>query len=390
MSRPYNILYLCSGPLIGGAEFSLLGLLEHLDKKLFRPIVMIPFRQLGKSRGLENNRESPGLIDKVKELSIDTVCFDCSKLNPVNPFPYIFTVFKLISIIRKYKIDLIHSNELISNQYGFAAAKMLKVPIITHARLIPTAKAIKKLFVVFADRYITISRAVYNQLIKNGIRKNKIDIIYNGIDSNKFHHNEDKRNDFWNKWNISENTILIGVIGRICKEKGQDIAIKAFQQVIKKHNNVRLILAGDTSVDSSWDYLNNLKRQISDMGLQENVIFTGFLNNPIDFYMGIDILIVPSLNEPFGRILIEAMATGRAVIATNSGGPKEIIINRRNGLLFQRNDVRELSDLICELIDNRSLLNYLGTEAIKRVGEKFDIKVHAHNVEKCYLRVLQS
>jgi len=388
MNSKYNVLYLCMGPLTGGAEISLLSLLENLDRELYNPVVLVPMFSLNHSRYSEDERTLPGLNEKLAESGVEVISFRCSKLKMHNPVPYILTILKLIHLIRKYNIDLIHSNEFLANQYGIVASRLCRIPMICHVRVFLTHKAVRNTFIAYTNALIANSQAVADSLVDFNIDPSKITVIHNGIDRKKYEFNTTGRTAFRRRWNIDSETILLGVIGRICDGKGQDTAIRALSLILEKHKNVRLIIAGDTAVDHSKDYLAYLKHSVLHSGIKDKVVFTGFIEDNIEIYSGIDILLVPSVNEPFGRVLIEAMACQRAVIASNAGGPKEIIVHRKNGLLFQGHDDIELATLTCELIDNRELRNSLGEEAAKDVRVKFDIQKHAERVETVYRRVL--
>lgn len=384
--KRHNILYLCLSPLVGGAELSLIGLLNNLDRNMFRPIVVVPTSQVGTIKKTENRKSSKGLTERLKDIGVETLSIPCAKFNPWNPLPYIMTVLRLMRLAKAQKIDLIHSNEFLPNQYGVVVSKLCRIPIICHVRLILGHRAIRNTFLKYSDFLIANSKVVAGNLLDIGIERSKISVIYNGVDTERYKFDDSRRKMFRRRWRIDDDAVLLGVIGRIDRTKGQDVAIKTLRSL--KEYNVQLIIAGDTAVDGSQDYLFELKRLVSDLGLEDRVVFLGFLEDARDFYMGIDILLVPSINEPFGRVLIEAMAAGRIVVASDSGGPREIVAHRQSGLLFPYHNVTILADLICELAKNRDFSEYLGNEAIKRVRTNFDIIKHTKDIENVYQKLL--
>ena len=149
-------------------------------------------------------------------------------------------------------------------------------------------------------------------------------------------------------------------IGRLRKNKGLHLLIEALSEI--KKNNWSLSVVGEGSEKE------NLEKLAAEMGIIKRVTFYGFRKDVDSFYRSHDILIVPSLNEPFGRVVIEGMQTGIAIIASDSGGIPEIIDNGKNGILFGYNDIGQLRCAIEDLLDNRDKrirIGLMGKEDIK-------------------------
>ena len=196
----HKILYLVRTSKIGGAEISLLALVNGINKGKYHPIVIVP--EMGElCKRLEDNR-------------IEYIVQKLSYINPRNPLPYLKSIYTLQKIIKKESIDLIHDNDYQSTQYGWVASWLRGIKMVTHVRLVPNRKVVKKCFFRFSHRLIATSNAVYKELIKNGIKKRKIKLIWNGVDT--FYISQQNRKidkQYRRKIWLDENVFVLAIIG---------------------------------------------------------------------------------------------------------------------------------------------------------------------------------
>lgn len=371
----YKILYI-NHPLsaISGAPISLLALLRNLNKEVFEPLVALP--------------DSGHLFKLVSQLGVETVVIPQQKLKAKNPFPYLKTVFSLVSLVRKRHVNLIHSNMDIGNQYGVPAAKLTGIPIVCHTRNILGKRPFQRMFLNYSDVLIANSNAVAASYSKYVSRLQKIKVIYNGADLNEFSPSSTRRGMFRTRLGISEDAFIIGNIARICPEKGQHYLIDAMSEVTKKHSEVYAVIAGDTVIDDSAAFLMSLKKRVLEYGLTDKVIFIGFVENIIDLYADLDLVVLPSLCEPFGRVLIEAMSMEIPVIANRSGGPMEIVEDGQSGFLVDTSNTKTFADAIIRLLNDQPLCKKMGKRGREIVEKKFSIQTNVRNIESVYKSLL--
>jgi glycosyltransferase involved in cell wall biosynthesis len=361
--------------MLYGGEQSLLLLLANLNRNLFEPIVVTP--------------EGP-LAERISRLNIEVFTKKLNRINTKNPFPYLKTVYYLYRLIKKEKIDLIHSNVILCNQYGAVAAKLAGKPIICHVRNILSSKrAFSRTFLGYADVLIANSRATfdgYNKYMRDG---QKSYIIHNAVDLRDYSVPTDNKKKFLEKYSIKEDSFIIGIAASIEPKKRQDVYLKAFEKLVKKYPNVITLIIGDTGFPNDIIYLNRLKEFVKERNLKEKVIFTGFVKEIVDLYKVIDLLVLPSIQESFGRVLIEAMAARKPVVASRVGGISEVVEDGVTGFLVTPGNHNDLTSAIEKIISDGKLASKFGEQGEARVKRLFNIEEHVRKVEQIYLEILK-
>lgn len=221
-----------------------------------------------------------------------------------------------------------------------------------------------------ADVITACSKYILNkatQLEPLGVKKGKV--IYNGVDLYRFKDGA----------SYACRRPYIFAYGRLTYEKGFDILLEAFSQVVKKNSRVDLILAGTGEEEGA------LKAQIKQLGLEAQVCIFGRATpeEVIQLLNGSQFVIVPSRREPFGIVILEAMAAGKTVVATRSGGPGEIIDNGVNGILIEKEDLQALTEVLIRVIGDRHLRQNIAAKA-KDFSTKFSNRQMAANYLEVY------
>lgn len=374
-NMPYRILYLNRSSEISGAEISLILLLERLDRGRFWPLIAVP-------------SEGP-LCKKLKEKEVDFRIEPLAFLKTRNPLPFIRTIGRLVKIIREEKISFVHANDYIGNQYGVIASRLAGVPIISHVRLILGPRAIRNSFLRYADHLIANSNTVAHALESAGISKDRISVVWNGVDSKAFSPNSDHGGrKFRDCLGVPDKGFLIGYIGRIHYTKGIHTLIQAMTEVVKNGPGAMLIIVGDIVIDQSSEYLTRLKMLTQKLGLTDLVHFMPFQDNIRAVYDAVDLVVLPSLAEPFGRVLIEAMAMEKPVIGTRAGGAVEIVEDGITGLLVPPEDPYALAQAMFQLMKNREIAIRMAKMGRKRAETLFSIEENVERIQKIYKKKL--
>jgi len=197
------------------------------------------------------------------------------------------------------------------------------------------------------------------------LRDSQLEVIPNYVDCNRFHsknYSEDVRRSL----GAAPGSFLVGVTSRLDPQKGQDCAIKALTLLKRKNIPVQLAIVGENTRNEQ-DYLSVLRQMTCDYGVENQVCFAGFRQDMEKIMASLDVLLMPSLCETFGRVVIEAMASKTPVIATNAGGVPNIIDNGKNGLLVIPNSHEELATAIETLAHNPAYREQLVERAFFKV-----------------------
>lgn len=237
---------------------------------------------------------------------------------------------------------------------------------------------IEKMLALKTDKIINISKSEYESALKYKIAsERKMCIIENGIDFTKFKNNDKNREETRKKYNIKDNEILIGVVGRLSEQKDPMTMIKAFELVNKEKNNTRLMYVGTGELEE------NVKQYAKEKNISDKVIITGWVNNVEQYIPAFDIAVLPSKWEGFGLVLIEYMACDKPIVASNIGGIADIIRDKENGLLCNPDNDKEISKKILYMINNEKLIKEISNKNIE-YRKKYDIGYLIKKHEKLF------
>jgi len=385
-----NILYINETGKISGAENSLLCILKNISKKKYS--IRLLLLENGDLKDLAND-----FVEEIKILNVPKVKKIHRRIFNIrvtNIFAVVFNIYLCMIIIleiRKYIIDnqinIVHTNSArLSYLCGGIAAKLTGVKVISHIRIYFTEgiidNIILKIVENISDKIIAISNSVGEMF--NSV--NKLKIIFNAVDLDEFSKIKIKDEKLLRyKYRIPNNFSIVSIIGRITDDKGQDIFIEAANNVLKDITNVIFFIVGDsyTFIDNKFNtYLRELCIKHN---IERNIKFIGFWFNMPQVYYESDIIVHCSKRkEPFGRVLIESLAMKTPIIASNMGGPLDIIENNKSGLLISPNNPELLANAILKLLNNKELSNRLIKKGERIVRQKFNIDTHINNIEKIY------
>lgn len=231
-----------------------------------------------------------------------------------------------------------------------------------------------------------ISNAAKKKLLDEGVPINNAQIIYNGIDVSLYI--DGKANDCGVK---SNKKWLLGFVGRLSPEKGVDLAIEALGKLVFDYglNDLNLDIVGA----GHEDYEQYLRRSVLNLGLESHVSFVGkaLPKQMPAIYRQFDLLLFPSTwEEPFGLVVLEAMVSGVVVIASDEGGPAEIITNNENGVLFSRGDADDLAAKTALVISNDHLFSHIAEAGPQLVMKRFNLNRMIDDIESFLYQIFKS
>jgi glycosyltransferase involved in cell wall biosynthesis len=233
--------------------------------------------------------------------------------------------------------------------------------------------------------FIAISEETKRR-ISNIMRKRelKIEVIYDG-ENTELYHPDTPTDVFERDFPPNKNKLKIGIIGRINEWKRHIDVIEA-AGLLTNRLDLQVFIVGELWECPTSEFWKKLQSRIITLGLSDRVVFTGFRSDIPEIMAGLDIIIVPSENEPFGMVTVEAMAMGKPVIGTLSGATPEIIQHGLNGLLVPVKSPEALANAIETLASDRDYAKSLGFNARRRVLEAFSLDAYIRNIQELYLQ----
>ena len=394
--RPIKIAILDHSPDIGGAETSILTLGKHIDRSQFSITAILP------SEGsFSRELDKIGIYTKVIYLPIGLLrlkrgdVFRSLLFILAYLFYIQFFLTRLFIYLKKNKFDLVLTNTVKAHIYGSIAASLCHIPVIWrfHDILSPTdfSPLLIRIIVLFGrwfpKRILAVSKITKEYLAKNGLKDDKIDVIFNGIDSELFEI-KDVSKDIRRELKIEDKTKLIGCVGRIIPEKGQKSFLLSISGVIKEYPETFFLIIGDVFLKEEA-YKEELLEIIKKNGMEERIKFTGFRKDIGDVIRVLDLVVFPSVApEAFPLSVLEAMALGKPVIASNIGGVSEIIEDGITGMLIEPNHPEQITDRIVYLLSNQEIYSSIAQKAKEVANKRFSLQKYVAAIEESFRKVV--
>jgi len=387
-NSPRRVMLFDHTAQLGGGEIALLDMVRFFDRSQVTPIIVLgsdgPLAE--RLRGIAEVHILE-LTSKVLHKRKDTLG-SASLLELKSIVHAGAYVLQLADFIRTNQIALIHTNSLKADILGGIAGRLTQTPVIWHIRdritddylPKPVVRIMRTLCRVLPDYVIGNSAATLETLKLNGTKPNTA--IGSGVDLGAFHelHGPSTSGN-------SPGKQLIGLVGRICPWKGQHIFLRAAAEVHKQFPHARFQIIG-AALFEEQHYEIEMQKLAKDLGIAHVVEFTGFRNDVPDLMRNLDILVHASTTgEPFGQVIVQGMAAGKAVVATNGGGVPEIVVHGETGLLVPMDDAPALSSAISALLNAPELAAEMGRAGRRRVLEHFTIEQTARKIETVYAQL---
>lgn len=357
-----NVLFVTHADKKGGAEQSLIHLINYLDVSKYRIYLLCP-----------------GDASYLNEIRTECEHFPL-RLNSIKKrfgFGYVETVLRIKAFVKKNRIEIIHANGWRAPWYTAPLKFMAKSKLVWHHRDFTHLRMFNQVLPRFFDQVICISR-----FVANSIQGGNKTIIYNGVDPESARLPKSRKL-------MEDDTLVIGTFGRIVEWKRYDLVVEAVKKLADdKAYNWKLLIVGDASVDGSEGYYSDLVRKVREYGLEENVVFYGYSPRPLEVMKECDLTINFSLNEPFGRVIIESMLARTPVIVSDSGGAPEIVLETKGGFIVKDGDVEALYRTIRLVYDRSVDYEEFADRGYASVMNDFNMNAIARKVEQTYRSLL--
>ena len=377
-----KILYLHAGAEMYGADKVLLELIKGLDKDLFEAHVILPNDGV-----LVSALETVG----AKVSVLDYPILRRKYFNPKGIFEYFRSYNRFSKEIAKYAqdngISLLHNNTTAVLE-GIYVKRKLKLPLIWHVHeIIVKPKAISDFINLlmgrYADKIVTVSNAVANHVKQSRfVKEDQVRVIYNGVDNAVYHPMQ--ADAVREKFGIQQDSLVIGMIGRVNAWKGQGDFLEAVTPILKMNPQAVAFLAGSAFEGEEWR-VEELEAKIAASPVSSQIKRIDYYSQTTELYNMFDIFVLPSTNpDPLPTVVLEAMACGKPVVGYRHGGVCEMVEEGENGLLAIPNQPAELSKVIQELVEDPEKRNRFGQASVERQRELFSLESYIKNFSELY------
>jgi glycosyltransferase involved in cell wall biosynthesis len=288
--------------------------------------------------------------------------------------------------VKQLKPDVLYTSQQEYDMFfGRYSSSLLKIPHVVHIHYpvgywlgASTLRGLKR-----ASLCIAVSEYVRSGAIECGISPSKIHVLPNPVKNGSYLPRH-KSGEMLNEFGWTEGNIIIISAGRLDPSKGHMLLIKAFPSVLKEFPRARLLICGSSTYRD--DYKKYLKQKVEELGLQEFIVFAGYRNDLPKILASSDLFCLPTENEAFGLVFIEAMSAGLPIVALNSGSTPEIVRHGETGLLSEPGDVQALSRNLSMLINDTMMARQFGL-----AGQEY-IKTHylSRTVAEQWMQILSS
>ena len=373
-----NLLFIIMQMNMGGSERLVCNLISKLDRKVFNPSVAWFF----------------GKKPLQEFLDLKIPLFYIPKKSRID----FSTMGLLWQVIKKNKIDVVNAHHFFSMVYAFPGCKLLS----RQCSLIYTEHSEWELeeisqkwkfmghhLLKHIDHAVGVSHPVTQRLgdILH-LPATRLSTILNGVDLDEFLSSEKTIQEIRKSLDIKDDEHVIGMVGNFRQVKNHVFLVKAFGELVKVFNNVRLVIIGRGFPDDPENSEQEVKNQVQELGINDSVSFLGYRPDVHEILKIIDVFCLTSFKEGLPISLIEAMAAGLPVVGTNVEGIKDVIVPHHNGFLVELGDVHELKNILLHLLKHPDYRVQLGHAGRQLAEEKYSLDRCVTEYEKLFLSTL--
>ena len=374
-----KVLHLHTRAIVGGSGVNVLLTLEGIPQEKFSGHLAC---------GTKGAQEQ--FLDQVKSKNI--IFHPLTHLaNQINPIEDFIAFLEIVRLIKKERYTIVHTHNSKAGILGRLAAKFCGVPIIIHTihscefHYEGVGVVARRLFIFlekqaarFTDHFIAISEHLKEEFVKYRIASvEKISVIYSGIEIEKFKIPVDKLKKC-KELGLDENDFVVGIIARLEKGKGHKKILEAIPLIANEKVKMKFLFVGDGPLKQE------LVTEVENSSLQRCVFFLGLRRDVAEILQIVDVVCLPSSYEGMGRVILEAQAAGKAIVATRVGGIPNIVLEGKTAILIEPNDNHALAEALLRLVHDSKLKDGMGRAGAAFVNERFSAGTMVRNINALY------
>ena len=371
---PIPILHVNHVAYISGAEVSLLTLLRSLSAQRYHLVLACP--------------PHGALPDRARALGIDVEAIAPLRLHrrmlPTKAlligWRLMWNLVQLIRVIKRRRIRVIHANSLIAAIIAIPAARLCRIPAIWHIRDLALPGRLVTWLGRSADRIVVPARHLKELAVARGLPPEKIRVIPNGVDIEVFRKAA--------LTHSPHGAPLIGMVAQLVPWKRHADFLRAAALIRRSVPTARCLIVGADLFAEHAAYCRQLRRLSTQLGLDDCLAWLGYQHTIAPIMAMLDVLILPSCREPFGRVIVEAQAAGVVSVAVAAAGPAEIIESGRTGLLVACGDYQALADATCSLLRDDAMRRRMARAGQAHAEHYFATQITTEQFADCVSQLL--
>jgi len=375
MSGLIKVLHLRDTYEVGGPGKTILETVSHIDKSLFSVSIAVfgTGSETGESPFLSEARNRGITVHEIRSRG---------RYDPL-------IIREIVFLVKKFKIDVLHTHEAKSDLLGYLSAKMTHTPIIstmhgwiTNNRKEQIYTKVDKMVARFFDRVIVVNAHMREVLLKEGVPSRIISLLHNCIVKENYYRDQ-PRGYIRQSLGKEIRSPVIGTLGRLSLEKGHVDFVEAAADVLSRGHKAHFVIVGDGPEAAK------IAGMISERGLGNRVTMTGYMRDPRKVLQDFDLMVLPSLTEGFPNVVLEALMMEVPVISTDVGGVPEIIRDGEEGVLIPPGDPGTMARAMVDFLGDKEKYNRMALQGKKIVEERFDFRSRTRKLEKIYTEVME-
>jgi glycosyltransferase involved in cell wall biosynthesis len=356
--------------LIGGTERQVVNLVRNYDRERY-DVHLACFRRSG---------------PLLREIDAKTVAFSDYPITTLPSSRTLWQQMQLSRYVRAHDIRIVHSFGFYANVFAVPAARFAGAKVVvasirdTGDHLTRMQRALQKAACRLADHVLVNAQAVSDVLVKEGYDGSRISVIRNGLDASRFEkaaHRKSVRQEF----GLPDASPVVAVFARLNPLKGIEYFLEAVSFLSRHFPEVRFLIVGDSM---SQAYRQGLEALSDSLGLSACVTFSGFRGDVPEILTQVSVSVLPSLSEGLSNVVLEAMAAGVPIVATDVGGTSEMVEDGVTGVLVPPRNAVALAHAIASLLADPVRRHAMGEAGRLRVSERFSLQAAVSDTEKLY------
>ncbi len=295
---------------------------------------------------------------------------------------------ELVRLVRRHRIDLLHANSTVAQFWTGPAARIVGIPSVWHWRDFYEIRWLNRILARMVSVSVAVSQSIYQFAVSQLGREHRIVLVMNGIRDHACVTREVGFPSWRSKLGIRDSEILVVLLGQAIRRKGHEILLRAIASAMKQDSRLHAVFASPQTDEEAAAYVGGLRGLAVALGTVSNSTFIGDVRKPLSLLAEADIVAVPSLREPFGRVAVEAMIVGRPVVASCIDGLAEVVADGVTGLLVPSENPQAFAQALLTLASNPALREAMGQAGRRRATEQFCIRSTADSVMDIYRNLL--
>lgn len=285
---------------------------------------------------------------------------------------------KMLGFVSRKRFDVIHAHLSRAAYLSWVVGMLRRVPLVCTVH-VESREPVYRFMAKGSNRIVAVSNFIRGVLKGAGVKDDFIDVVYHGTDFGDITYSSPI--DVHTEFEIPRERQLVGLVGRVAKKKGHELAVDALPELLDIHPDLQLMFIGR----EVGEFPGQLKQRVHDLGIERHVTFTGDRGDVPRLFDAMSFSILPSSMESFSLAALESMARGRAVVASRVGGLEEVVLHGETGYLVDQTP-HAFAASMAYLLEENEERERLGRNAQQRVRDMFSIDQMVGRLEDCYRR----